>query len=297
MRPNALQKGDKIAIIATAKAIEKADVEKTRIVFESWGLEVVYGSHLFDRHHQFAGTDAQRHQDLQWALDNPEIRAVICARGGYGTTRILDNIDFSSFAKNPKWVCGFSDITVLLSKITQLGVESLHGPMPIFFNLGLTEPSIQYLRNAFFGKELKYELKSNSLNVTGNASGILTGGNLSMICNSIGTSSELNMEGKILFIEDLTEYLYHLDRMMVQLVRSGSMAKLKGLVVGHFSKMQDNPIPFGQSVEEIILEHSKDYGFPVIFDFPTGHEPENHTLVCGRNTKLYSDKERSHLIQ
>ena len=296
IQPQALKKGDKIAIIATAKAINPEDVQKAKQVFEEWGLKVIFGKNLFEKHHQFAGTDQQRLEDLQWALDNQEIKAVICARGGYGTTRFLDQIDFTQFKKSPKFIGGFSDVTALISKINNLGIEAIHSTMPIFFNLGISDASLESLKNVLFGKQLSYNIPHNPLNRIGKSKAEIVGGNLSILCNSLGTSSELNTKNKILFIEDLTEYLYHIDRMMVQLKRANKLKHLKGLIVGHFSKLTDNEIPFGKNANEIILEHCSNYSFPIIFDFPVGHEPENWSIICGRKVKLKTSKTVSKII-
>ncbi len=294
--PPALQKGDRIAILATAKSIKEEDVLKAKELFESWGLEVVFGEHLFDIHHQQAGTDYNRLNDLQNAINDPDIKAIVCARGGYGTTRIVDQLDFSALLENPKWIAGFSDISALHGTLQNLGLQSLHSTMPVFLNLGVTESSLESLKSALFGEKLHYKEAGHDLNKVGASGGTLVGGNLSMLCNSIGTNSEIKTYGAILFIEDLTEYIYHIDRMIVQLKRANKLQHLAGLIVGHFSKMQDNDIPFGKTVEEIILEHTEEFEYPIAFGFPVGHEPHNLTMVCGREVSLEVKKKSTRLL-
>jgi muramoyltetrapeptide carboxypeptidase len=251
----------------------------------AWGLAVATGEHLFARHHQFAGTDAQRLADLQRALDDPETAAIICARGGYGTTRIVDQLDFTAFLRQPKWLVGYSDITTLHLHLHRLGVESLHATMPLLFNRD-TPPSIESLHNLLFGGEMDYPVAPHRLNRPGEGSGVLVGGNLALLASNVGTASDVDTQGKVLFLEDINEYLYSLDRMMVQLKRSGKLAGLAGLVVGHFTDSKDNDIPFGKDPYEIVDDAVREYGFPVCYGFPVGHEPENLAMPCGRTVHL-----------
>ncbi|MDO6392006.1 LD-carboxypeptidase [Pontibacter sp. BT731] len=280
-----LQPGDKIAIIATARLISYEDIAAAIDILQGWGLEVEVGPTVGAQYGVFAGDDALRLQDLQQALDRPDIKAIICARGGYGTTRILDQVDFSHFQKHPKWVVGFSDITSLLCHIHSLGIESVHGIMPLLFPKG-TEEALDSLRRVLFGEELSYSAAPHAFNRTGIAEGQLIGGNLALLHNVSGTSSDFSTKGKILFLEDVDEYLYSIDRMMVHLDRAGKLQDLAGLIVGHFSDMKDNAIPFGKDAYEIIAEHSGKYHYPVCYGFPTGHEPDNLALVCGRKARL-----------
>ena len=295
--PPLLNKGDTISIIATAKAVSMEDVSVAKSRFEAWGLNVLLGSHILSKSNQFAGNDDERLSDLQEALDDPNIKAIIFARGGYGTTRLLDQVDFTKFKDKPKWLCGFSDITSLIARVNDLGYEALHAPMPIFFNLGLTDNSIQSLKKCLFDDEVTYNEQGHEHNIEGDGEGELIGGNLSMICNSFGTSSELMTYGKILFLEELTEYLYHIDRMFVHMDRAGKLENLSGLIIGHFSKIQDNEIPFGKTVEEIVLEHCGKYDYPISFGFPIGHEPENLSFICGRESELIVSKDNVILKQ
>ncbi|MHA6246850.1 S66 peptidase family protein [Pontibacter sp. CAU 1760] len=281
-----LQPGDRIAIISTARKIAPADIEVAVRTFERWGLEVVLGQTIGASYNQFAGNDALRLQDLQQTLDDPDIKAVVCARGGYGTTRIIDQVDFTRFRRHPKWLVGFSDVTALHSHIHTLGLESLHAIMPVLFPKEGTTASIETLRKALFGEELAYTAAPHPFNRTGSGQGQLVGGNLSMLHTLTGTRSDISTAGKILFLEDLDEYLYHIDRMLVHLDRSGKLEQLAGLVIGDMSDMNDNAIPFGKTAYEIILEHTGKYNFPVCYGFPVGHEPHNLALICGRMAKL-----------
>ena len=281
IQPEYLKGGDKIAIISTARKISLKELYTSINTFESWGLEVILGPNLFKEDNQFAGTDADRLSDLQWVLDSNEIKAAVCARGGYGTTRFIDELDFSEFKKNPKWICGFSDVTALIGSINAHGIQAIHSTMPIFFNGKTTPESIESLRKALFGMQLEYSSNHNKLNVEGATEGEIIGGNLSILNNIIGTKSDFDWSGKILFMEDLDEYLYHIDRMMVHLDRSGKLEKLAGVVVGSMSSMHDNAIAFGLNAEEIIHEHCSKYNFPICFNFPIGHEMENRAVKCG----------------
>ncbi|MBF9253490.1 LD-carboxypeptidase [Pontibacter sp. 172403-2] len=281
-----LRPGDKIAIIATARKITLPEIETAIRTFMDWGLEVVTGRTIGADYNQFAGDDALRLQDLQQALDDDSIKAIICARGGYGTTRILDEVDFTGFQKHPKWIVGFSDVTALLAHVQNLGLESIHAIMPVLFPKPGTADSVDTLRRALFGEELYYDVAPHPFNRTGTATGQLTGGNLSMLYTLTGTRSAVDTTGKILFLEDLDEYLYHVDRMLVHLDRSGKLAGLAGLLVGDMSDMRDNAVPFGKTAYEIILEHTGKYNYPVCYGFPVGHEPLNLALVCGREAQL-----------
>lgn len=289
MRPSYLQAGQKVAIVAPAKSIDKAEIKMAVTIFESWGLEVVLGQHLFNTHHQFAGTDEERAQDFQQMLDAPEIKAIICARGGYGTTRIIDQLDFTKFLQHPKWIVGFSDVTVLHCHLHNLNVETIHGIMPLLFPKQ-TEISIESLKQALFGKPLKVTSTLSALNRTGKANGVVVGGNLTLFANAIGTPSEIDTQGKILFLEEVNEYLYHIDRMMVQLRRAGKLDQLAGLIIGQFSKVKDNEVFFGQTVYEIVSDLTTKFDYPVCYNFPVGHEKHNMTIICNRKAHLEVDE-------
>jgi len=282
--PSFLKKGDKIGIVACARKISKEELQPAVGQLKSWGLEVVFGKNLFNADHQFSGTDAERAEDLQSMLDDSSVKAVISARGGYGTVRIIDKIYFTAFRKHPKWVIGYSDITVLHSHIYNLGIETLHATMPI--NFKVNAEATETLHKALFGEKLSYEVEKHALNRTGIAEAELIGGNLSLLYALTGSSSDIDTKGKILFIEDLDEYLYHIDRMMINLRRSGKLAGLAGLIVGGMSGMKDNAVPFGKTAEEIIMDAVKEYDFPVCFSFPAGHIDRNLALIIGRKIKL-----------
>ena len=250
-----MQPGDSIGIIATAKKVETSQIFESVRVFENWGLLVETGKHLYSEDNQFAGTDEERAKDLQEMLYDKSIRAIVCVRGGYGTTRILDQIDFSSLLHDPKWIVGFSDVTAIHCHLNNLGVESIHGIMPLLFGSKGSESSIESLRLLLFGQEKPISCTGHYLNRLGNCSGQIIGGNLSLIVNLIGTASGIDTQGKILFLEDIDEYLYHIDRMMVQLDRTGMLEGLAGLIVGHMTDINDNAIPFGKNSYQIIHNH------------------------------------------
>ena len=288
IRPPFLEKGDKIAIISPARSISFEEVHPSIRLFQKWGLEVVLGTHVFDRSHQFAGTDDRRLLDLQQVLDDPSIRAVICARGGYGAIRIIDRVDFSRFREHPRWIVGYSDITVLHAHIQQnLGIQTLHGTMP--FNIKTDDPkeaSADSLHKALFGEKISYQQPATFHDRPGLSEGILIGGNLSILFALMGSHSEPDTDRKILFLEDLDEYLYHVDRMMMNLKRAGKLEKLKGLIVGSLTEMKDNSIPFGKTAQEIIAEAVKEYHYPVCFGFPAGHGERNLALYLGGMVRM-----------
>ena len=284
IQPAYLKQGDTVAIIATARKISPEELQAAVAFLESYGLSVVFGKNVFAIENQYAGSDAQRAEDLQWALDDPEIKAIFMARGGYGTVRLMEFIDFGAFLKAPKWIVGYSDITVLHSAIHKHGIETLHATMPI--NFYKDEEATRSMMQALMGGLHDTTAAPHPLNRKGKASGELVGGNLSLIYALSGTPYDIDTRGKILFIEDLDEYLYHIDRMMLQLKLSGKLEKLAGLVVGGMTDMKDNLVPFGKTAEEIILDAVKDYHFPVCFQFPAGHIDKNMALYFGRKTKL-----------
>jgi muramoyltetrapeptide carboxypeptidase len=286
--PGYLKKGDRIGIIAPARKVAEHEMAPAINKFREWGLEVVIGDNLFNEFNQFAGFDDERAEDLQQMLNSSSIRAVICARGGYGTVRIIDSLSFENFVKNPKWLIGFSDATVLLSHIhSNFGIETIHAEMPINFPKdGSDNLSTESLRKCLFGEKIEYSYKLSHCSRKGQAKGLLVGGNLSILYSLAGSGSDINTDGKILFIEDIDEYLYHIDRMMVNLKRSGKLSRLAGLIAGGFTDMKDNLVPFGKSAVRIVYEAVGEYGYPVCFDFPAGHIPENAALIMGREAEL-----------
>ena len=282
--PSYLKKGDTVAIIATARKVSKEEIQPAVAFFESYGLSVVLGKNLFESSNQYAGTDAQRTEDLQWALNDKTIKAIIIARGGYGSVRTIEQIDFTEFKKHPKWMVGYSDVTVLHNTIHEIGVATLHATMPL--NFTKNEEATKSMVDALFGKLIQIETEENYSNISGTAKGQLVGGNLSLIYSLSGTPFDIDTTNKILFIEDLDEYLYHIDRMMMQLKLSGKLKGLKGLIVGGMTDMKDNAIPFGKFPEDIILDAVKEYNYPVCFDFPAGHIDRNLAMYFGREVEL-----------
>lgn len=288
-QPPYLQKGDTVCIISTARKISNKELLPAISIFESWGLEVTFGRNLFEESHQFAGTTKQRIQDLQTALDDKNCKAIFCARGGYGTVKLIDEIDFSSFRKNPKWVVGYSDVTVLHNHINQnFGIETLHANMPISFPKEGEDETTKTIKQALFEGEVNFDfqLEKQSRWDEATLTAPIVGGNLSIIYSLTGTLSQLVTKDKFLFFEDLDEYLYHIDRMMMNLKRAGLFRECKGLLIGGMSDMNDNAIPFGKTVKEIILENLETEDFPVIFGIPSGHIQRNLALIMNRNVKL-----------
>jgi len=285
-KPPYLKKGDKVAIVSTARKISLEEIQPAIDVLNEWDLELALGVNLFKEDHQFSGTTSERISDFQLALDDESIKAIFCARGGYGTVKIIDELDFSRFIQNSKWVVGYSDVTVFHNHINEnFNIETLHATMPINFPVN-TKKSLESLKSALFGEELKYEFGMHQYNKKGVGEGLLVGGNLSIIYSLTGTKSQLNTRGKLLFIEDLDEYLYHIDRMMMNLKRAGMLDELAGLIVGGMSDMNDNTIPYGKTAVEIIIESVKGYAYPVCFNFPAGHILDNRTLIMGREASL-----------
>lgn len=287
IQPPYLKKGDKIGIVAPARKVSPEEMANAIKAFNEWGLEVVLGKNLYGHDNQYSGTDEERAADLQQMLDDKSVKAIISARGGYGSVRIIDTLDFTRFKKNPKWLIGYSDITLFHAHLHNMGFETLHATMPVNFKDNYNEQdSCEGLREAVFGKRLRYHINAHELNVKGNAEGVLVGGNLSIIYSLLGSVSDVDCKDKILFIEDIGEYLYHIDRMMISLKRAGKLNKIKGLLVGGFTDMNDNTIPFGKTPEQIIYEHAKALGIPVCFNMPVGHTPVNMPLIIGRTVKI-----------
>lgn len=288
VHPPFLQAGDTIGILSTARKTEAATIEIACRLIERFGYRAKLAPNLYAQSHQFAGSDAQRIADMHTLLQDGEIKAILCARGGYGTTRIVDHIDWALLKKQPKWICGFSDVTAILCHLHTLGLESLHCSMAALFDSEQKErlASIESIFSLLEGAPLALDAPAHPFNRPGKAAGQLIGGNLSILNNLISTASDPDYTGKILFMEDLDEYLYHIDRMMVHLKRCGKLKQLAGLVVGQMSDMNDNPVPFGKTAYEIIREHVSEYEYPVAFGFPIGHEPLNMAVPVGRTLKL-----------
>ncbi len=281
--PPYLQPGDIIGVLCPAGYMAIERVTSCIVTLEQWGFLVEIGATVGAQHNYFSGTDEERLQDVQSMLDNPRIKAILCARGGYGISRIIDKIDFSRFVKHPKWIIGFSDVTVLHSHIfTQYGIATMHAPMAAAFNDGGSENEyVQSVLSCITGQPANYTCTAHRFNKTGVAKATLVGGNLSLLAHLVGTASDINTAGKILFIEDIGEYIYNVDRMLVQLKRSGKLDKLAGLIVGGFTDMNDTTIPFGRDVLTVICEQVAPYSYPVCFDFPVSHGNQNFALKVG----------------
>ncbi|MCZ4224009.1 S66 peptidase family protein [Pedobacter rhodius] len=285
IQPPYLKKGDKIAIVCPAKKLPKP-IDYAISVLRSWGLDVIIGKSVYAEAHQFAGSDALRASDIQTFLDDPMVKAIIAGRGGYGTVRIIDELNFSNFQQNPKWLVGFSDLTVLLAHLfAQQKVQSMHAQMPYTFE-DSTPEALLSLKKALFGEHQSYSYESTFKNRSGNCRGTLIGGNLTLLCMLQGSSSEMDFNDKILFLEDVGEHEYSIDRMFRMLKRAGKLADLKGLIVGAFNEIEEEKIPFGQSPEEVIWEIVKEYDYPVCFNFPTGHIDNNMTMIVGAEIDL-----------
>ena len=294
--PDKINIGDKIGIISTARKISLEELNPAIEILESWGLKVVLGKFLFEVDNQFSGTIEQRIIDFKNMIVDDTIKAILFARGGYGTIQIIDKIDFSELLKRPKWIIGYSDITVLHSHLNQLGLSTLHATMPINFPKN-TLKSLESFKNTLFTTENFIESQSHKLNRLGKVKAEIVGGNLSILYSLLGSNSDVNTDQKILFLEDLDEYLYHIDRMMINMKRNNKFNNLKGLIIGGMSDMNDNEIPFGKTAEEIVLEHVKEYNFPICFVFPSGHLHDNRSIMLGLSSVLEITENRVTLSQ
>ena len=296
--PDYLKKGSKIALVAPARKISREEIASAIKWMAEKGFEAVYDDRLFSEYHQLAGDDDFRASVLQDYLDRDDIDAILCARGGYGTIRIIDKLDFTKFKKNPKWIVGYSDVTVLHAKMQQLGYQSIHGTMAINF-ANNTKEALDSLYDALTNPSFRTNIERSEMAVEKSSineslllkrisplpsvgrNDVVVGGNLSVLYSMLGSDLFPETDGKILFIEDLDEYLYHIDRMMMTLKRAGKLANLKALLVGAFTEMHDNTIPFGMTAKEIIFEKVKEYGYPVIWDYSAGHIDNNLALILG----------------
>jgi muramoyltetrapeptide carboxypeptidase len=279
--PPFLKAGDTVSIVCTARKFFPEDAKPAIDLLESWGLKVKLGNTIGLDNCQLGGTDNERAADFQAQLDDENVKAIWCARGGYGTVRIIDSLDFTNFKQHPKWIMGFSDVTVLHSQLNVERVASLHSIMPFTVPTAPEEVK-ETLRQALFGETISYVIPSKSYDVNGTASGELVGGNISILYSLLGSKSAIDTKDKILFIEDLDEYLYHIDRMMYNLKRNGYFDNVKGIIVGSMTDMHDNEIPFGQNEVQIITEIAKDLSIPIAFQFPAGHQKDNRTLILGQ---------------
>ncbi|MFK7832949.1 MAG: LD-carboxypeptidase [Winogradskyella sp.] len=299
IQPPYLKAGDTVAIVAPSGILKsrEGEVQQAIKLLESWGLHAVVGKHVFKKANHFAGTDAERCEDLQNAMDDPKISAIWCARGGYGTVRILDKLNYTEFRNNPKWIIGYSDITALHNQVHNEGFQSLHALMCVSLTKDLNDikDTVATFKAAIFGNPQNYTLKGSDYNRIGNTSGELVGGNLTMLHTMLGSKESIDTSGKILFIEEIGEYKYHIDRMLQSMKRAGYFDNLNGLVVGDMSKMRKNTTLWGTSVEQLILDALEDYDFPIAFNVPAGHEKDNRALVLGRLVDLKVAKDQSTL--
>lgn len=283
--PDFLKPSDKVAVVATAKRLEKS-IEQGVNTLENWGLEVIAGKNLNKQAGYFAGTDDERISDAQLALDNPDVKAIIFARGGYGTTRILDKLDFTAFQKSPKWLVGFSDLTSMLLQASSLSIPSIHGPVCI--TIGQNEETDNFLRSLLFGQlTFDFPLKMSSLTRSGEGQGKIVGGNLTLICESMGAPNEIQTSGNILFLEEVGEGKYSLDRMMNKLKRCGKLDQLTGVIIGDFSDISDQKGYFHKSTEELLMSYFEPLKIPVAFGLSAGHEKANYPLVIGMEAVIH----------
>jgi muramoyltetrapeptide carboxypeptidase len=282
IRPPALSRGDKIMLIAPSRKVQPADIEPAIKILKEWGLEVLTGSNIHSNAHTYlAGTDPERLGDFQSAINDVSIRAIISARGGYGSTRIIDQLDISALSTHPKWIVGFSDITAIHLKLFRSGIMSIHAIMPILFSKPQAAHSIESLRRVLFEGGFSITSTPAEKNRFGESHGTVIGGNLSLLVDSLGTPSEVDCSNAILVIEEIDEYRYRLDRMMIQLKRAGKLENLNGLVIGHMTDIKDPELPFGDVVEDIVLNAIREYDYPVAFKFPTGHDQPNLAWIHG----------------
>ena len=293
--PPYLKKGDTIAIVCPAGFLTLEKAATCIETLQKWGFKVKLGKTLGSQFHYFSGTDAERTADFQAMLDDTSVNAILCGRGGYGVSRIIDYLDFKAFKKNPKWIIGFSDITVLHAALnSQVKYASIHSSMAGAFNNGGSENEyVQSIRKLLKGQKVSYACVAHPFNRLGKASGELIGGNLSLIVHMIGTKTAFQTKNKILFIEDLDEYIYHIDRMFLQLKRAGFLEGLAGLVIGGFTDMKDTTVEFGMMVYETLQEHLKEYKYPICFDFPVSHETANYALKVGAKHELIVAKNKT----
>ena len=297
IKPEYLKKGDTVAIVAPSGVLKNYNgyILKAKELLKSWELEVVIGENVFNDNGHFAGTDNQRSADFQLALDDKTIKAIWCARGGYGAMRVIDNLNFEKYKENPKWIIGYSDITAIHNDLHNNKSESIHGIMcKSLEKIDVdNNESISLLKKTLFGEKLSYTIEGNNYNIEGNSNGQLIGGNLTLLHCLLGSESSIDTDGKILFIEDLGEYLYHIDRMLISLKRAGYFDNCKGLIVGDFTDMRKNTTPFGRNLKELILDIVREYDFPVSFGFPAGHGEKNYPMILGREINLEVSKQQS----
>lgn len=289
--PPYLKKGDTVAIVAPSGILKNrfTEIDNAKALLKSWGLHTLVGKHIFKNGNHFAGTDAQRCEDFQSALDNPNVKAIWCARGGYGTVRILDKLDYTKFKENPKWLIGYSDITALLNQINNLGYQTIHSIMC----MSLKNPknpdvmaSVSQFKKALFGAPISYSIPPSKYNQLGEVNAPIVGGNLTILQTMLGSATAINTAGKVLFFEEIGEYKYHIDRLLQSLKRAGYFENCAGVMVGDMTKLRKNTTVWGTTAEQLILDVLKGYNFPILFNVPSGHEALNKALYFGRKAKV-----------
>ncbi|WMI69212.1 LD-carboxypeptidase [Mangrovimonas sp. YM274] len=300
IQPEYLKAGDTVAIVAPSGILKhrEDEVQDAIALLKSWGLHAKVGGHVFSQDNHFAGTDVQRAADFQKALDDPTISAIWCARGGYGSVRILDKLDYTQFKQHPKWLIGYSDITALHNQFHNLGFESIHALMCVSLTKDVSEiqETVDTFKKALFGESLSYTLKGSSYNRTGKAVGPLVGGNLTLLHTMLGSETSIDTSGDILFIEEIGEYKYHIDRMLQSLKRAGYFDNCKGVLVGDMSKLRKNTTLWGTSIEQLILDALSDFDFPIAFNMPAGHEKDNRAMILGRTIEMTVTKEGTTVV-
>jgi len=284
-RPDNLEKGDLIYIVSPAKSIDQGSIDFAKQLLESWGFRVECASHTLGEHNYFSGKDTDRKSDFQLAIDHQEAKAILCARGGYGCVRIVDELNWSNFERYPKWLIGFSDITVMHHRAQRLSVMSMHATMPLNFETNSTA-ALETFRAALFGESFSIETPASSLNKTGTARGRIVGGNLSIIYSLLGTADAYDFKNSVFFIEDLSEQLYHIDRMLFALKKAGIFDEIKALVIGGMTDLKDTNPSFGMTYEDSILEKVKERNIPICFNFPTGHIEDNRAMIIGAMVEI-----------
>ncbi len=299
-QPPYLKVGDTVAIVAPSGILKnrQREVQQASDLLKSWGLNVVVGKYVFSQDNHFAGTDNERCEDFQNAMDDPTISAIWCARGGYGAVRILDKLDFTKFKTKPKWLIGYSDITALHSLFHNQGFETIHAMMCVSLTKDLEglEQTVATFKSAIFGETLTYTLAGTNYNRVGTASGELVGGNLTMLHTMLGSETSIDTSGKILFIEEIGEYKYHIDRMLQSLKRASYFDNCAGVIVGDMTKLRKNTTLWGTSIEQLVLDALADYDFPIAFNMPAGHEDDNRAMFLGRTVQLTVGNEQSTVV-
>lgn len=296
--PPYLKKGDTIGIVASVRKVTAEEIKPAQQLFAHSGFDIKLSNNIFEEHNQYAGTDEQRAADFMQMILDDNVKAIICARGGYGSIRLVDFLDFDAIQRNPKWFCGYSDTTVIHTILNSMDIQSLHSTMPINFPPdGLLNISTASLIAALTGEKIAINASYNDLNIPGSVTGELVGGNLSLIYSLSGTPFQAKAKNKILFLEDLEEYLYHIDRMMINLALCGTLADVSAVVVGYMNNMNDNKVPFGKTAEEIIHEHVAKFGIPLAFGLPAGHLEPNYTLKFGAQYQLNISKNGTTLVE